>query len=156
MVKKLHHLWIIFLLSISSCSTENPITDDMDGNISQKKDNITSEVKEAKEVAESVIERYKDGSLKAEFQLVGGRKNGVFQSWHENGQVLRRGTMVNDRWDGDYREWRKDGTPLVQGIYIDGVQDGEWKFFDKNGKELPSVVFEMGVEVTRKLPKLDL
>ena len=64
--------------------------------------------------------------------------------------------MVNDRWDGDYREWRKDGTPLVQGIYIDGVQDGEWKFFDKNGKELPSVVFEMGVEVTRKLPKLDL
>ena len=137
MVKKLYHLWIIFLLSISSCSTENSITDDMDGNISQKKDSITSEVKEVKEVVESVIERYKDGSLKAEFQLVGGRKNGVFQSWHENGQVLRRGTMVNDRWDGDYREWRKDGTPLVQGIYIDGVQDGEWKFLIRMEKSYP-------------------
>ena len=50
----------------------------MDGNISQKKDSITSEVKETKEVVKSVIERYKDGSLKAEFQLVGGRKMEFF------------------------------------------------------------------------------
>lgn len=62
--------------------------------------------------------------------------------------------MKEDRWHGKYEEWYEEGVPKVLGQYLEGRQDGEWLFFDREGTALPSLFFDNGQEITRKLPKV--
>ncbi len=102
------------------------------------------------------VSRYESGNVREVISYENGRKNGKYQSWHENGQLAKEGVMRDDRWNGKYREWREDGSLRLEGFYFEGMQDGEWSFYDAEGAPLPTVIFEKGIEVTRELPALGI
>ena len=113
--------------------------------------NITSSL-----VSKSYIKKefFEDGSIKEEIEYLDNIKEGIRRKWHENGKLAKQGSMKEDRWHGKYEEWYEEGVPKVLGQYLEGRQDGEWLFFDREGTALPSLFFDNGQEITRKLPKV--
>ena len=96
-------------------------------------------------------EWFASGQLKNETFYKSGQKNGSRKTWYESGVLKTSGAMLHDRWDGIYEEWHGNGQPSLIGFYHEGKQHGKWRFYNEIGKTLPSLSFENGIEVTRKL-----
>ena len=94
---------------------------------------------------------YDNGEKKAETTYKGGVKSGPLRRWYLNGQLKQECSFIEDRYHGPYQSWYENGNLRVQGNYLKGKQDGEWIFYDKRGEEMPSIYYENGKEVTRKL-----
>ena len=72
-------------------------------------------------------------------------------SWYLNGKLKQECSFKDDRYHGLYQSWYENGNLRVQGNYLKGQQDGEWILYDKGGGRMPSIYYENGIEVTRKL-----
>ena len=55
-----------------------------------------------------------------------GKWDGPFESYHENGQLRRRGTYKDGVEDGPVEEYYDNGQLYEKGSYKDGKPCGEW------------------------------
>jgi hypothetical protein len=94
---------------------------------------------------------YDNGDKKGETTYEGGVKSGLSKRWYLNGQIKQECSFMADRYHGLYQSWYENGNLRVQGNYLKGKQDGEWILYGKGGEKMPSIYYENGIEVTRKL-----
>ena len=80
-------------------------------------------VKPSKEIQK--INNYKDG-----------KKDGYWESFHDNGQLSEKGNYNDGLRVGDWESYHDNGKLWVRGKYTkDGTRDASWEYFDKDGKK---------------------
>ena len=65
-----------------------------------------------------------------------GKKDGYWESFHENGQLSEKGNYNKGLRVGVWESYHDNGKLWVRGKYTkDGTRDASWEYFDKNGKK---------------------
>jgi len=80
---------------------------------------------------ESLIEgkRY----LMKRINYVNGVKNGLYESWWENGKLQKKTNYVNDKKEGLYEEWYYNGQLMIKVNYVDDKKEGLYEEWWENG-----------------------
>ena len=55
-----------------------------------------------------------------------GKKNGRYETYHENGQLQFRGIYVAGKPDGPFESYYENGQLKQKGTLVAGKQCGEW------------------------------
>lgn len=71
---------------------------------------------------------YMGGSIKNK------QRNGLWQSFYEDGTVWSEGSYKDGIEDGFYRVFYPNGQVRYEGNYDLGKMIGEWKYYDENGQ----------------------
>ena len=80
--------------------------------------------------------------------LIGCSKNGVYETYYENGRLKEVGTYKDGKEDGLWKFYgRWNGRLKQEGIIKDGEEEGLHKFYNDNG--------QLGTEVSYKDGELD-
>jgi len=65
-----------------------------------------------------------------------GKKEGYWESFHDNGQLSEKGNYNNGLRVGVWESYHDNGKLWVRGKYTkDGTRDASWEYFDKDGKK---------------------
>jgi len=65
-----------------------------------------------------------------------GKKEGYWESFHDNGQLSEKGNYNDGLRVGDWESYHDNGKLWVRGKYTkDGTRDASWEYFDKDGKK---------------------
>jgi antitoxin component YwqK of YwqJK toxin-antitoxin module len=59
-------------------------------------------------------------------------RNGLFQRWHENGQIQEECTFVNGLIDGLYQRWYANGEKDIECTYVNGWREGLYQRWYEN------------------------
>jgi uncharacterized protein len=79
------------------------------------------------------VEYYPDGSLKTEFLLKDGKREGEFMEYFLNGKLKQKCNYKNGKIDGIKEDYDSLGNLREKVRYIDGIENGEFTHY-KNGK----------------------
>ena len=69
-------------------------------------------------------------------------RDGVWTSWHENGNKNSEGKYINGKEDGKYRVWHPNGKLFYKGQYDMGHKVGVWEFYDSLGVKIKEETFK--------------
>ena len=61
-------------------------------------------------------------------------RQGLYESFYENGQLEERYTFKNDELDGLFKKFNRDGDLIERCTYKDGLKQGLYESFDENGQ----------------------
>jgi len=75
------------------------------------------------------------GEEQKEFE--NGEKDDPQVSYHDNGQLLEKGTRKNGKKDGPWVRYYKNGQLSFKGTYKEGKRDGPWVSYNKDGTVNP-------------------
>jgi antitoxin component YwqK of YwqJK toxin-antitoxin module len=79
--------------------------------------------------------RYMNGHMKVQFQTIGGRREGKYESWYENGQSMEDHYLLNDRKNGPCKSWYENGQPKERyHIVWAGRKTGKYESWYENGQ----------------------
>ncbi|MEJ6522743.1 MAG: hypothetical protein QNL65_01090 [Opitutales bacterium] len=98
-----------------------------------------------------VKESYSSQSLQKLGYLKKGQKQGLWLSWHENGNIESKIEWEEDRLSGLYKHWYKNGVLHALGQTIDGEMDGEWFEYYSNSQLQAHSLNQMGKCVWKKI-----
>ncbi len=79
------------------------------------------------------MEWYENGNLRFKANWQEGRGHGLWQYFHENGQVRDEGVYHYDIPNGIHQEYHANGQLAVRKFYIDGKKEGKWEYFNSEG-----------------------
>ena len=80
---------------------------------------------------------HQNGQLRTEGMQRNGKKDGFFNSWHENGQKLAERNFKDDKRIGNHLVWHNNGQLKNEANYNeDGSIKGNPKQWDKSGKPI--------------------
>jgi antitoxin component YwqK of YwqJK toxin-antitoxin module len=65
--------------------------------------------------------------------FVAGLRDGRWQTWFDNGQLMLDVTYALDKETGPARGYFRDGKLRFEGAYVDGAEDGEWTTYHGDG-----------------------
>ena len=83
--------------------------------------------------SQKVTEAYESGQLGPEaYMLDEGLTDGLWATWHENGQMQARGQFKNGKGEGLWSYWEEDGR-FATGQWKKGRRDGRWADWHQNG-----------------------
>ena len=82
---------------------------------------------------EVVEVRHPNGVLASREVLVGGQREGLYQTWWPNGRPRSQARYVAGAYHGEYRTWREDGRPYERRTYADGRESGVQQSWDEQG-----------------------
>jgi MORN repeat protein len=74
-----------------------------------------------------------NGQLEFEVTYEEGRRTGLSRSWHENGQLEAEATWKDDVLDGIYKYWDKDGQFRYEKSWKEGSQHGLERHWNSDG-----------------------
>ena len=77
-----------------------------------------------------------------------GKKDGLYNSWYENGQKGKEGTFKNDIGEGKWTYWYENGQKWKEGTYKDGREDGLWTYWYENGQKSSEVTWKDGKSIS--------
>lgn len=117
-----------------------------------------SEASEGRTPSEHLVATHPNGNKKTVYRYVGvDSLNREEITYHENGEVMTRGSMLDGQRHGEwksfhpggqtwsshyynkgvqeglYRVYWHTGLPRIHGHYKDGLKSGEWVFFTEKG-----------------------
>jgi len=69
-------------------------------------------------------------------------RDGVWISWHENGNKNSEGKYINGKENGKYRVWHPNGKLYYKGQYDMGRRVGVWEFYDTLGMKIKEERFD--------------
>ena len=78
------------------------------------------------------------------------RKDSIWETYFESGQLWYRIRYKNDSVQGKYIQYKKDGSPKFVGEYKDNVRVGKWLFYGDN--KVDTATYKNG-KVIVKIPK---
>ena len=61
-------------------------------------------------------------------------KNGIFQGYHDNGELQFTSVFRKSRLQGVWKSWYPDGTICDSGKFVKDIPDGEWKGWYPDGR----------------------
>lgn len=77
--------------------------------------------------AEEAVEKYPDGTKKAEYTVTAdGKRNGPFEEFHPGGKRACKGAYKNDRLSGPYQSHHSNGKVKIKANYKDGLLVGKF------------------------------
>ena len=62
--------------------------------------------------------------------------NGLYQSWHDNGQMCTEVTYVDRKFHGRYQTWWKNGRTWMEATYIHGKRQLYQSWYENGQKEM--------------------
>ena len=94
-------------------------------------------------------EKYPDGSTKERFTVTQDGdgnfvKDGLFESWNDNGQKLVEGSYSDGKKDGQWKYWRTTGGLRLRGKFRDDKEEGVWTAYAPSGEKEAEVEFQRG------------
>jgi antitoxin component YwqK of YwqJK toxin-antitoxin module len=95
-----------------------------------------------KSTEEERWEYWGNDQLKAHTHLRGGKKEGVWESHYENGQLQRKETYSQGVLNGLYAEGAEKGVLTLEGKYADGLKTGQWTSRQDDGTLSTETTFE--------------
>ena len=63
-----------------------------------------------------------------------GKKIGIWERYHKNGQLWSKGLFKDDKKEGIWEYYHYDGQLSSKGLYKDGKYDGIWESYYSNGQ----------------------
>ena len=101
------------------------------------------------ERAQKVPEKYADGSLRSERDLLRLSDNqivnhGAYTEYYENGQKFAEGSYNMGVHHGAWTFWHENGQLCKKVSFEGGVANGAWEVFDRDGKVKQKKSYKMG------------
>jgi hypothetical protein len=60
-------------------------------------------------------------------------RHGLYQEFHQNGQLASEGSYENGLEQGLWRDWFPNGQLAAEGYYQAGEETGQWRFWHYDG-----------------------
>ncbi len=79
-----------------------------------------------------------------EYEVVNGKKNGVFKTYYKNGILEMMGTIENNLNQGKWSYYYPSGNIESEGYFKDDLPTGLWKWYHENGNLREEGTFEKG------------
>ena len=76
-----------------------------------------------------------------------GERHGVWESYHDNGQLSYRGSYVNGKSHGVWESYYDTGQLYYRGSYVNGKSHGVWESYYDTGQLHYRKEYDMGNEV---------
>jgi hypothetical protein len=95
--------------------------------------------------AEEVVENYASGSVKAKYNVSGGKKNGKYEDFYEDGTPRTRAVYKDDLLNGAYLRYHANGKAHVTAVYKSGKFHGKCVEKSPEGQTIVSGDFVDGV-----------
>ena len=70
-----------------------------------------------------------------EDNYVGGKKHGLHQSWHDNGQLVSKKNYFDDKKHGLQQGWHGNGKLKFKANYVNGKRHGLEQWWNKDGQK---------------------
>ena len=102
-----------------------------------------------------VKETHANQNIKSLGYLKKGQKQGLWISWHENGNLKSKFGWKNDYYHGVFKFWYPNKNLGVTGQTKEGEVDGEWKQFYLNGNKHFQSKNRVGKLISIKVWKVD-
>ncbi len=107
--------------------------------------------KELEELTSGKVEIYYSGSnrnqLKERYNLIGGKKNGIYEEWYPAGQMKIKATYKDDKLHGVFKSWYNTGLLFKEVMYDNGKLNGKSKKWSEDGELIEEITYRDGVEV---------
>jgi antitoxin component YwqK of YwqJK toxin-antitoxin module len=75
-----------------------------------------------------------------------GKKNGRYETYHENGQLQFRGVYVAGKPDGPFESYYENGQLKAKSTYMAGELGGPYELYHENGQLRLRGTYDMGVQ----------
>ena len=85
-----------------------------------------------------------NGQMRERCTYKNGKRDGLCESWHSNGRALGRCTYKNKELDGLYESWYSNGQMSERCTYKNGKKDGLYEQWHENGQMLKRFTYENG------------
>lgn len=85
--------------------------------------------------AEVKTKTYPSGALSERFEQTNGVRDGLYEHWADNCQILERGHYKAGKKDGAWTVWSAEGTKVEEGTYVANVRQGAWTFYGDKGEK---------------------
>ena len=75
-------------------------------------------------------------------RVVDGRKEGRWEFFYANGQIMLEANYSGDVENGIYNSYRENGIPYFRGYYINGKRANIWEIYDEEGNLVSTQDFD--------------
>ncbi|MEN8928247.1 MAG: hypothetical protein ABF242_04255 [Flavobacteriales bacterium] len=88
------------------------------------------------------IEKYPNGAIKIKGDMVKGQRQGLWESFYENGVKWSESTYLFGVRQGPYKIFYPDGKLKILGAYQNEEKSGIWYFYNEKGKFEKEIDFD--------------
>jgi antitoxin component YwqK of YwqJK toxin-antitoxin module len=89
---------------------------------------------------------YAGGTPWSEVRYAGGRPDGVWRTWWENGNLKSEGGYADGELHGAWRTWFEDGAPQTEQFFANGRPELTWTHWYQTGAMVTRGGFKGGVK----------
>ena len=95
------------------------------------------------------VSYHDNGNLYRKGNRKNGKWEGLWVNYYRNGQLFSEETYKNGKKDGPYVMYHKNGQVMSKGTYKDGKKEGPWVWHKKDGSAVEKYTgtFKNGVKV---------
>jgi len=90
---------------------------------------------------------YDNGQKRIECNYRDGNREGLFQSWYDNGKIIEECHYLDNKREGLYQCWWKNGQKMIECYYQDGKEDGVYQKWYDNGQKWIECIYRAGEPV---------
>lgn len=144
-MNKLATLLVAATALLAACTSKNP--DDKKDSLNNERSLVNTplvsapdqpaQLQEAKAGAlfdGDTIERYANGVIKIKGTMGGGKRQGQWVAFFQDGAIQSECAYRDGMANGATVTYRPNGTKIWSGYYNMGKQVGKWKYYDEQGK----------------------
>lgn len=95
---------------------------------------------------EEGVWKYEYGDSREEGTFRGGKRNGEWKSFYDNGELSFEGSFIDDNPNGRHIWYWPDGKKRDQGEFIMGLRTGDWIQYDEDGNVFLVIAYQNGIE----------
>ena len=82
-----------------------------------------------------IIDSFKNGGKKLEFNIKNGKPHGLSTQWYENGKMQAKANNRDGKHDGLAERWYENGKKADEATYNEGKQSGIVLHWHENGQK---------------------
>ncbi len=148
--------YLAIALIIGACSEEKvttPVVADEDvtqeqkitDTVNQNADFVATNTYDSETMKDGKFESfYPDKTIKAEGVVSNGKREGVWTSYHPNGNKQSENEYVKGVLHGKTYTTYPNGQIMYIGYYYDGKYDGQWVYYKPDGELNKEIFYEKG------------
>jgi len=76
---------------------------------------------------------HNNGQLSSKVSYLNGNLNGVWEKYRENGQLDFKCSYLNGKLNGVCEKYRENGELFFKGSYLNGYLNGVWEYYNEDG-----------------------
>lgn len=92
-------------------------------------------------------EYHENGQLKIKTTYKDEKEDGPFERYCENGQLMIKTTHKDGEWDGPYEDYYENGQLRIKTTFQNGERDGPFEWYFKNGQLKEKGIYSNGVSI---------